>query len=228
VSGPRVSLVGRVFGRWTVLRRAPRRGADPKWKWLCRCACGRTGAVRTTQLLNGKSQSCGGCAFPAQVRPRRPRAQIDLRGQTIGQLLVLRPLAKNLPSRSFPAGHTAWLCRCACGREVIVKTASLRHRSRAAVPSCGCLKLLPLAPPRATTPVSRPITSGETHDDVQEPPDQTPPALMPAPAREAPLTPQEREAGWHLSQLGKTRRICVPVDEDDEVGGVLFDGDPFT
>jgi hypothetical protein len=49
-----------------------------------------------------------------------------------------------------------------------------------------------------------------------------------SPVVEAPLTAQERLDGWHHSQLGRTRRICLPVTEDDEAGGVLFDGDPFT
>lgn len=56
------------------------------------------------------------------------RKKLDLTGQRFGKLTVLGP-AENIGRR------TAWLCRCDCGRETIVKTYRLRsgHTS-----SCGC------------------------------------------------------------------------------------------
>lgn len=55
--------------------------------------------------------------------------KLDLAGQRYGKLTVLRP-AENVGSR------TAWVCRCDCGRETVVRTSRLRdgHTS-----SCGCL-----------------------------------------------------------------------------------------
>lgn len=55
------------------------------------------------------------------------RKRLDLSGQQYGNLTVLRP-AENVD------GRTAWLCRCGCGREAVVKTKNLRsgHRS-----TCG-------------------------------------------------------------------------------------------
>ena len=44
--------------------------------------------------------------------------RLDLAGQRFGKLTVLRP-AENIGSR------TAWVCRCDCGQETIVKTTSL-------------------------------------------------------------------------------------------------------
>lgn len=41
-----------------------------------------------------------------------------------------------------------------------------------------------------------------------------------------PLTAQPRPDGWHDSQLGRTRRMSSPV-EDDDVGQALHDFDPF-
>lgn len=57
------------------------------------------------------------------------RKKLDLTGQRYGRLVVLRP-AENI------GGRTAWLCRCDCGREKVVKTSRLRsgHTS-----SCGCM-----------------------------------------------------------------------------------------
>lgn len=58
------------------------------------------------------------------------RRKVDLAGQQYGRLTVLRR-AENVGSR------TAWLCRCACGREVVVKTCHLRDGHTR---SCGCLR----------------------------------------------------------------------------------------
>lgn len=56
------------------------------------------------------------------------RKKLDLTGQRFGHLTVLRP-AENIGKK------TAWVCRCDCGREAVVKTYHLRcgHTK-----SCGC------------------------------------------------------------------------------------------
>jgi hypothetical protein len=53
------SLVGKRFGRWTVLGEHPerRRGRH----WLCRCDCGTERTVRENNLRYGSSKSCGCC-----------------------------------------------------------------------------------------------------------------------------------------------------------------------
>ena len=56
------------------------------------------------------------------------RKRLDLTGRRFGKLTVLRP-AENIE------GCTAWVCRCDCGQETIVKTSTLRN-DRAK--SCGC------------------------------------------------------------------------------------------
>lgn len=57
------------------------------------------------------------------------QGRLDLAGQRFGRLTALAP-AKNV------GGRTAWLCRCDCGRERVVRTAQLRSGHTA---SCGCL-----------------------------------------------------------------------------------------
>lgn len=56
------------------------------------------------------------------------RKKTDLTGQRYGNLTVLAPVANIGP-------RTAWLCRCDCGQEVIVRTHHLRcgHTK-----TCGC------------------------------------------------------------------------------------------
>lgn len=48
-----IDLVGRQFGRLTVVRRVP------GGRWLCNCACGGQNTVRTKHLLHGRVRSCG-------------------------------------------------------------------------------------------------------------------------------------------------------------------------
>ena len=54
--------------------------------------------------------------------------KLDLTGQRFYKLTVLR-LAENLGEK------TAWVCRCDCGREIIVRTNALRSSHTR---SCGC------------------------------------------------------------------------------------------
>lgn len=56
------------------------------------------------------------------------RKKLELTGQRFGKLTVIAP-AENVD------GRTAWLCRCQCGREQVVKTCRLRSGD---VTNCGC------------------------------------------------------------------------------------------
>lgn len=52
------NLVGRVFGRWTVLEE---NGQDKNgnYLWLCKCECGNSKTVSGSLLKNNQSKSCG-------------------------------------------------------------------------------------------------------------------------------------------------------------------------
>jgi len=52
-----IDRAGQTFGRWTVLRLAPK--DDEFVMWWCRCTCGEERAVRGSRLASGKSKSCG-------------------------------------------------------------------------------------------------------------------------------------------------------------------------
>ena len=56
------------------------------------------------------------------------RKKLEQTGQRNGRLTVMKPL-QNIDSR------TAWLCRCDCGAEAVVKTHHLRSGH---TKSCGC------------------------------------------------------------------------------------------
>ncbi len=52
-----LSLVGKVFGRWSVIEKVESK--NNLTRWLCRCVCGKEKIVRGTHLTGGASKSCG-------------------------------------------------------------------------------------------------------------------------------------------------------------------------
>lgn len=57
---PGPSLVGRTFGRLTVVRRAADNYALGRTtRWWCRCQCGNTVVTRRCALITGGTKSCG-------------------------------------------------------------------------------------------------------------------------------------------------------------------------
>lgn len=55
-------LVGRIFGKWTVKTRLPKRDTSPHSYWLCVCECGRERELPATNLTRGKSLGCKNCS----------------------------------------------------------------------------------------------------------------------------------------------------------------------
>lgn len=55
---PKEDLIGRKFGKWTVLDR--KKG---NFKWRCACSCGTIRFVTGPDLKNGKSSQCRECYF---------------------------------------------------------------------------------------------------------------------------------------------------------------------
>ena len=52
-------MVGRVFGRLTVIAETEKRGPGGVVMYLCRCSCGKTTTVSGTCLRSGETVSCG-------------------------------------------------------------------------------------------------------------------------------------------------------------------------
>ncbi len=70
--GAAPDLVGQVFFRLTVLRRAE--SPDQRSRWMCRCSCGADKIVRGSALVSGMTRSCGclrGENFSAVTRRAR-------------------------------------------------------------------------------------------------------------------------------------------------------------
>ncbi|MCL2321750.1 MAG: AP2 domain-containing protein [Oscillospiraceae bacterium] len=96
--------------------------------WECKCDCGNTVEVRSEQLANGYTKSCGCkkkeiCAQFGQSRSK------DLTGQRFGKLIAIRPIEKRIKS------IVIWECKCDCGNVAEVLSVNL---IRGSTKSCGC------------------------------------------------------------------------------------------
>jgi hypothetical protein len=126
------NLVGKRFGRLTVLQRAPSRPLSPHFLWQCQCSCGSLLEVFGSNLKRGHTTSCG-CV----------RSGEELVGQVFGKWQVLH----KDPSR---AGK--FVCRCECGNTASIATQPLISGSRI----CRCLRAELRAELRAADPANNP------------------------------------------------------------------------
>lgn len=113
-------ITGQKFGSLTVLGRADNQGTRTMWN--VRCDCGNELVVLGANLKRGNTTSCG-C-----------KKEPNLTGKVFGRLTVL----ERVENRIAKSGKTdrQFLCRCQCGKEIIVPAFRLLNGSTR---SCGCL-----------------------------------------------------------------------------------------
>lgn len=120
-------LTGQRFGRLIVKELS----LNNKYKsfgahWICQCDCGNTTTVFSSDLLSGKTQSCG-CYRNEQISLRRT-SKINI-GDRFNKLTVIG-------YEGNTNGCSYWKCKCDCGNEIIVKGYLLTGGH---YQSCGCL-----------------------------------------------------------------------------------------
>lgn len=128
-----LNLVGQKFNRLTVIERVEN-SKNGKSQWLCQCECGNTCVVLGSNLKNSNTKSCG-CLDRELINERRVMGGLknvkDLIGQEFGRLTVVERHGSDKHQKA------TWLCKCACGDEVVVRGTDL---IKGATKSCGCLK----------------------------------------------------------------------------------------
>lgn len=111
----RSNLVGKVYGKLTVISYHSTKYRKAHWK--CKCKCGNITIVSTNSLNRGHNKSCGKCTkFD------------DLIGKTFNNLTVIDHIGIIKKNRH-------WKCRCVCGNITIVYGGHLKNGR---VKSCGC------------------------------------------------------------------------------------------
>jgi hypothetical protein len=105
--------IGDIFGKLTVISKAETKRGDKQF--LCQCECGEKRTVPAYKLTSPSSKiescrSCGNIKHTVNV------------GDRFGKLVVI---AKAEPVTSIHQRHRAFLCRCDCGNEKIIRAGYL-------------------------------------------------------------------------------------------------------
>jgi len=79
---PIIDLLGKVFGRWTVISFGGKHPAGKRLLWNCRCICGNIKAVNGDKLRNGDSRSCG-CLKSESSRKRSGKLHSHWKGGVV-------------------------------------------------------------------------------------------------------------------------------------------------
>lgn len=125
-------LVGQVFDKLTVLREDgyyEYPSGERDYKWRCLCECGNEATFRGNSLKSKGNHNCGCYRKSSRI------SDSDMVGKRFGRLTVISR-ESNIMSTTGTAVNR-WLCECACGRDVIVRGASLRNGHTS---SCGCYR----------------------------------------------------------------------------------------
>lgn len=123
-SPPKVSMVGQVFSRLTVIEFYGRRNYRAFYR--CMCECGTECVIEASKLKNGHTSSCG-CYHADNNRSVH---FMDISGMRFGRLTVIRHSRRR-------NRQTLWWARCDCGVE---KEFNASHLSEGRSKSCGCLR----------------------------------------------------------------------------------------
>jgi len=117
----KLDLTGQKFGKLTVIESIP-----PIYQ-KCICDCGNEVVVKTSNLTNNNTQSCG-CYQKQRVSEATFKSLV---GQRFGKLVVVERVANNR------FDHVCYRCKCDCGGGTIVDSTNLKNGNTT---SCGCIK----------------------------------------------------------------------------------------
>ena len=121
-TGNKERLLGKKFNMLTVIAfdHFDKRNKD---YWKCKCDCGNETVVQGYNLTSGAVRSCG-CLHK---KAKYDNWFVDITDKKYGMLTVLKFIERK-------NHQSMWLCRCDCGREVIVNSNNLR---KGHTTSCG-------------------------------------------------------------------------------------------
>lgn len=123
-----IDLIGKKFGRLTVISRE--NSNDNKTLWKCQCDCGAIVICDGGKLRKGLTRSCGCYAKEIASKTRL----IDLTGETFGEWTVIKRANDHITPKGTKIPK--WICKCNCGTERKVFGAILRNGNSK---SCGCI-----------------------------------------------------------------------------------------
>jgi hypothetical protein len=130
------NLIGKTFGKLTVLYRVKNPYGRKDAYWKCKCSCGNYHIVMGGNLKRNKVQSCGCLSHSKEKNEQRSKTmrnkpKYEMLNKKFGLLTVIKELEQD------NRGEFKYLCECECGNFTTVLGGNLRsgHTS-----SCGCVK----------------------------------------------------------------------------------------
>lgn len=121
--GKFIDETGNRYGRLVAIRRCGQQNGHVQW--LCKCDCGNETVVEGVNLRSGITKSCS--CLQKDTAGKLTKEEV---GNRHGRLTVI--------SRSGSmCGIATWLCKCDCGKEVVVQGINLRSGNST---SCGCFE----------------------------------------------------------------------------------------
>jgi hypothetical protein len=121
----KLDLVGKRFGKLTVIAECGRKYGAVLWH--CQCDCGNYKDAISEELKNGHVKSCG--CLKAEATKGQTWRRKDLTGMRFGHLVVVEIAGKE------NGGNLRWKCVCDCGN---FHEASGGNLQKGDVLSCGC------------------------------------------------------------------------------------------
>ena len=129
---PKVDMIGRTFGRLTVVEQTEGKQKDRQAWYLCRCQCGKRIKARGTSLRRGQTASCG--CLRVDMTRRRNKETAEEKVHMLGKRFHYLVVQERLETRRH--GSCIWRCLCDCGNYHNVTTHNLNSGK---VKSCGCM-----------------------------------------------------------------------------------------
>src|SRR5271165_5617925 len=124
------NLLEKIFGRLTVISRAPNPGTrknDTAAYWNCICLCGKSAVIRGYSLTTGKTQSCGCLKLESPHLPFLPESQPKYTAEEAAARNAWRPRYSEMPFQEFY--RLAQLNCHYCGAKPILVKTSVRKDS---------------------------------------------------------------------------------------------------
>lgn len=112
-------IIGRKFGKLTVLKRIENKTNTKSTIYECKCDCGTIIHASRSHLTMGDVKSCG-CLLIK-----------DLTGQKFNMLTAIKPT-----DRRTKSGNVIWECTCECGNITYASSDILQKLEKK---SCGCI-----------------------------------------------------------------------------------------
>lgn len=111
-------IIGKKFGKLTVLSELPKTKSYPQFE--CQCECENIIVRPWNTFVKAKEQCFPNC--------RKPKFE-DISGQKFGRLTAIKCLGTN------EAKQTLWECQCECGNTIVAHKQNLKNGH---TKSCGC------------------------------------------------------------------------------------------